>query len=298
MAHQSLSTVEPDVREKFKRNLSLATSKSDTQRKEALAYLTGQLSQEPPVNPVGTNNLLDKLLPLISDRSAPVRTQLLKLFRALPASQVRHSAERAIMFVRAGMTHLSADISNDSLSVLEWLLEVTADEVLGCSSGWVKTLKSFFAMMGWALTTSKDGWSSGAKTGMRAKDAQIYARQIALLTKFLEAGLKPEPPIPEDPNWFHNYLYRIPRDPNAFAYLNLYGPPRDEETEMYTTRDARQGVFGRKYQEVVQKGVEKAKKEGGPTGRAAAALEKVIDEQLEGYEESAPITAQDLLDLW
>src|SRR5690349_4629716 len=129
MGQQSLSTVAPDVIEQFKQSLSLTTSKSDKQRREALAYLTGQLSTQPPTNPVGTHAILTKLLPLISDSSTPVRSQLLKLLRTLPAAEVRHSTEKAIMFIRAGMTHLSADISNDSLGVMEWLLDTTADEL-------------------------------------------------------------------------------------------------------------------------------------------------------------------------
>ncbi|KAJ3498984.1 hypothetical protein NLG97_g689 [Lecanicillium saksenae] len=52
MGHQSLSTEAPDVVQQFKHNLSLASSsRSDKQRKDALAYLTSQLALEPPVNP-------------------------------------------------------------------------------------------------------------------------------------------------------------------------------------------------------------------------------------------------------
>ncbi|KAL4722428.1 rRNA processing protein [Fusarium chlamydosporum] len=253
---------------------------------------------QPPINPVGTHAVLVKLLPLISDSSTPVRSQLLKLFRELPSEEVRHSVEQAIMFIRAGMTHLSADISNDSLGMMEWLLDVAENDLIVCPGGWVKTLNSFCAMMGWALTTSKTGWSSGTKAGLRAKDASAYARQIATLARFLEAGLRPEAEIPEDESEVWDNLYRIPQDSNAFEYLNLYGTRRDEEGEMYPSRDARQRVFERRFLEAVMKGADQAKKEGGATGRAAAGLDQVLQNGMGEYESSTAMDTQDLLSLW
>lgn len=130
MAHQSLSIASPDAIQQFKHNLSLASSsRSDKQRRDSLAYLTSQLSQDSPVNPVGTHVILAKLLPLISDSSTSVRTQLLKLLRTLPEMEIKHQVEQSIMFIRAGMTHLSADISNSSLDVMEWLLDAAEDEL-------------------------------------------------------------------------------------------------------------------------------------------------------------------------
>lgn len=299
MGHQSLSTVAPDVVQQFKHSLSLASSsKSDKQRRESLAYLTSQLSSEPPINPVGTHAVLSKLLPLISDSSTPVRSQLLKLLRELPPAEIRHSVEPAIMFTRAGMTHLSADISNDSLGVMEWLLDVAENDLIVCPGGWVKTLNSFCAMMGWALTTPKAGWSSGTRSGLRAKDAATYARQIAMLSRFLEAGLRAEAEIPEDESEVWDNLYRIPQDSNAFEYLNLYGTRRDEEGEMYPSRDARQRVFERRFLEAVMKGADQAKKEGGATGRAAAGLDRVLQDGMGEYESSKTMDTQDLLSLW
>ncbi|CAM1501745.1 Fc.00g037290.m01.CDS01 [Cosmosporella sp. VM-42] len=298
MGQQSLSTVAPDIIQQFKHNLSLASSKSDKQRRETLAYLTGQLSAEPPINPVGTHAILAKLLPLISDSSTPVRSQLLKLLRTLPEEEVRHSTEQAIMFIRAGMTHLSADISNDTLGMLEWLLDVAEDDLVSCPGGWVKTLNSFCAMMGWPVSSSTAGWSSGSRTGLRAKDAQTYARQITTLSKFLQAGLKEETSIPENPSEFLDNIYRIPREPNAFAYLNLHGVRRDEEGEMYSTRDARQRVFQSRFLKSISKGVSQAKKEGGATGRAAALLDQTLQEGMGDYESSTAMSTQDLLDLW
>lgn len=299
MGQQSLSTTAPDVIQQFKHSLSLASSsKSDKQRRESLAYLTGQLSSEPPVNPVGTHMILQKLLPLISDSSTPVRTQLLKLLQTLPAAEVRHSTEQAIMFIRAGMTHLSADISNDTLGVMEWLLEVAENDLVTCPGGWVKTLNTFCALMGWALSSNNLGWSSAPRAGLKAKAATTYARQIATLAKFLEAGLRPETTIPEDESQNWDNLYRIPRDSNAFEYLNLYGSRRDEDGEMYPNREARQRVFEKKFLAAMAKGADQAKKEGGATGRAASTLDKVLQEGMGDYESLTAVDTQDLLSLW
>lgn len=250
------------------------------------------------MNPVGTSALLVKLLPLISDSSTPVRTQLLKLLRILPEDEVKCGTEHAVMFVRAGMTNLSADISNDALSAMEWLLEVAQDELVASPGGWVKTLSTFCAMMGWAISSSSAGWTSSSRTTLRTKDAQTLARQITILTKFLQAGFKSEAALASSPLVYWENMYKLPRSSNAFDYLNLFGSLRDEEGEMYPNRDARQKVFHRRFLDAISIGVDKAKKEGGATGRAAVGLDQVLKKGMGDYEPSTAMETQDLLDLW
>lgn len=299
MGQQSLSTEAPDYVQQFKHNVSLASSsRSDKQRKEALAYLTTQLSSDQPVNPVGTIGLLNKVLPLVSDSSTPVRAQLLKLLRTLPEAEVKHGAEHASMYIRAGMTHLSADISNDSLAVMEWLVEVAGSELVNCPGGWVKTLGTFCAMMGWAVSSSSGGWTSAARSSMKAKDAQTLAKQINALGRFLQTGFDDESSEKENTCQYWDILYRIPRAPNAFEYLNLSGARRDEEGEMYSNREARQDVFYRRFLDAMNKGLDKAKKEGGATGRAASSMEKIMKDGMAGFEPSTAMDTKDLLDLW
>ncbi|KOS19943.1 Pre-rRNA-processing protein IPI1 [Escovopsis weberi] len=289
-----------DVIQQFKHNLSLASSsKSDKQRRDALAYLTGQLSSTPPVNPVGTSALLLRLLPLISDSSTPVRSQLLKLLRALPADEATPSVERAAMYIRAGMTHLSSDISSDALGVMEWLLDVAGDELVACPGGWVKTLSTFCVAMGWAASSSAAGWTSVGRTGgIKAKDAQTLSRQISVLSRFLQTGFRPETAAAPNHTQYWDNLYRAPRSASAFEYLNLFSVRRDEEGQMYPDREARQQIFHRRFLEPISKGVDKAKKEGGPTGRAAVALDQVLKKGMNDYQASTALDAQDLLDLW
>ncbi|PHH87555.1 hypothetical protein CDD83_8696 [Cordyceps sp. RAO-2017] len=299
LGHQSLSTDAPDADQQFKHSLSLASSsRSDKQRREALAYLTSQLSADSSANPVGTGALLTKVIPLVSDSSTPVRSQLLKLLRTLPEEEVKFSVEKVIMYVRAGMTHLSSDISNDSLGVLEWLLDVANDELIVCPGGWVKTLSTFCAMMGWVLSSSTGGWTAGARAGLKATDAQTLGRQITALSRFLEAGFRAETAQDTQQSEYWANLHRLPRLPNAFDYLNLSGERRDEEGEMYSNREARQQVFHRRFLEPVSKGIERAKKEGGAAGRAATLLDQILQQGISDYEPSTAMDTQDLLDLW
>ncbi|KAK5663189.1 hypothetical protein OQA88_6606 [Cercophora sp. LCS_1] len=272
--------------EQFKSYLSLAaTSKADTQRRDALAYLTNNLAS----NPVGTSNLLTKLLPLISDSSASVRTRLLALFRALPPAEVKPHVEKILMYVRGGMTHLSNDIRTESLNVMEWLLEIAGDEVVSCPGGWMKTLNSFSSMLGWnpnvgAAMNSK-GWTSASKTMASAggkKAPEAMARQIGVLATFLSVGFKEEEQEVDGEQAYWDCLYRLPQVPNAFAYLNLFGAVRDEEGEMYPDRESRKRVFDTKWRGAIITGMEGAKKEGGLVGRAAAGLEKALNERKEG----------------
>ncbi|TQV93445.1 rRNA processing protein Ipi1 [Cordyceps javanica] len=301
MGHQSLSTEAPDVVQQFKHNLSLASSsRSDKQRKDALAYLTGQLSLEPPVNPVGTAAVLAKLVPLISDSATPVRQQLLKLLRVLPGDQVAPVVEHTVMFLRAGMTHLSGDISNDALAAMDWLLDVAGDELVTCPGGWVRTLTTFCAVMGWAVASSAKGWTSAAntRTTLKPKDAQNRARQIATLARFLQAGLRDEVPAASTGAQFLDNLYRAPRSGNAFEYLNLFTAQRDEDAEMYPNKEARQQIFHKRFLDAVLKGIDQTKKEGGVTGRAAVGLEQVLAKGMNDFEVSTALDTQDLLDLW
>lgn len=298
VAQQSLSTAAPEAAQQFKHNLSLVSSKSEKQRRDALAYLTSQLSSEPPVNPVGTKTILTKVLPLISDNTGMVRTQLIKLLRSLQPKDVKPNVEQASMFVRAGLTNLSNDINNDSLIVVEWLLDVADTELVACGGGWVKTLRCFCALMGWSLAANKEGWSSGSRDRMKTKDTQAYARQMSVLSRLLRAGFKPEPTIPYTTQDYWDNLYRIPRDPHSFDHLNLFGEQKDEDGRAYLYLEDRQKVFHRRFLDSVSKGIDRAKKEGGTTGRAATVLDKVLKEGMDQFDPESVIDDQDLLDLW
>jgi pre-rRNA-processing protein IPI1 len=187
------------------------------------------------------------------------------------------------------MTHLAADIRTDALAVLEWLLEVAKDDVITCPGGWVKTLKSFMSMMGWAASLGTSKWTSASKASF-GKAGKAFPRQLLVLAQFLKAGLVEEDAEveakPVSVGMFGAWDYErmmIPRRSNAFAHLNLFGPPRDEEGEMYIDREARQRVFNVRFQAAVEMGIANAKKEAGEAGRAAAVLAKVLQEGMNDY---------------
>lgn len=229
----------------------------------------------------------------MSDGSASVRTQLLKLLRSLPPAEVAPHAEKILMYIRGGMTHLSNDIRSDTLNVMEWLLEVAGEEAVSCPGGWLKTLNSFSSMLGWnpsvgsALSTK--GWTSAPRATLGSKKGpEAQARQIQVLAKFLQVGFRPEAPVPYNPRAYWDNIYRLPERPTPFAYLNLFGAPRDEDSEMYPDRISRQRVFDGKWRAVISTGMEDAKKEGGMVGRAAATLDRALKSGLgDGVSEQA-----------
>ncbi|KAK3363497.1 Rix1 complex component [Lasiosphaeria hispida] len=289
---EAIATDNIDPTEQFKQNLSLAaTSKTDNIRRDALSYLINQLSAKPRHDPIGTAGILTKLLPLVSDSSKTVRARLLALFRVLPSSEVRPHVEKILMYARGGMTHLSNDIRSDTLNVMEWLIEVAGDDVVSCPGGWLKTLNSFSSMLGWnpnvGSAMSSKGWTSGSKTLLGTKKGpESQARQMQVLAQFLKAGFQPEMSAPYESRAYWDNIYRLPGMPNPFAYLNLFGTPRDEESEMYPDRTSRKRVFYLKWKAAIYTGMDGAKKEGGLVGRAAAALDKVL---IEGLKEGGSV---------
>lgn len=289
---QSLSTVAPDAEAQFKHNLSLATSRTDKQRREALSHLVTQLSASPPNNPVGTYALLDKLLPLITDASSGVRSTLLRLLHALPAAEVAPHADRAAKWVRLGMLHLSSEVRHDALKFMDWLLEAAGEPLLETAGGWTKTLEAFAAMMGWRNNAAPGGgkaqggttsWTTAPKTTFGAdRGGSSYAAQIAVLTRFVALGLQQPPPArPMTTEEYWGHVYGLPKGPNPFGYLSLFGPPQDGE--ICADVEERQRAFW-KWMDTVERKTGEARREGGPAGRAAGELMKVVEEGMDGYE--------------
>ncbi|KXJ94079.1 pre-rRNA-processing protein IPI1 [Microdochium bolleyi] len=275
---QQLTDNAPTVVEKFKHNFSLVGSRSDSHRRDALLYLTGQLSTTPPTNPIGTSALLQKVLPIMSDSSKSVRANLLKLLQCLPADQVRPHVERIILYVRGAMTNISQEVKDDGLNYMEWLLDTAGDDVVASAGCWVKPLNDFIAVLGWSIrppptTGPKSGWTQAPRTTFGAKKhGQSFPRQMMVLAKFLDVGFRSEGSQPWTPRDWLNGLSAVPRHPDPYGYIGLFKPPRDEDGAMYRTKDDRLDIFNKKFREAVEVGVDLARKEGGTAGRAAATL--------------------------
>ncbi|KAL2819984.1 Rix1 complex component [Aspergillus granulosus] len=288
---QSLKLSAPSASTQFTHHLSLLSSKSDSQRRDSLAHLTTTIASRPVNSPLPqpVSLLLPHLLPLILDANSGVRTNLLKLLRALPEADVADHVGQLLPYVRAGMTHLAPDIRVSSVEVLGWLVEAAGSEVVSCAGGWVKTLNCFLSVLGWH-TEASSKWTTteskpAASFGKAGAKGKPQVKVLSVLASFLDAGIGSETVDDDgDSDMDSSFPIRqfrsqmIPQTAGPYVYLNLFGKPRDEEGEMYETREDRWRVFEGRFLAAVEKGIGGAKAEGGEVGRASAGVTKVLVE--------------------
>ncbi|KAJ4297495.1 rRNA processing protein [Kalmusia sp. IMI 367209] len=283
LKQQSLSANAPTVEAQCAHQLSLLNHKSDTQRRDSLAYLTTVMSTHPPGSPLPqpSSVIIPAVQRLVLDGSNSVRQQMLKLVQSLPRADIASHTDSLLLHTRAGMTHLSTDIRTFSLEMLEWLLSVAGDEVVSCAGGWVKTLKCFLSLLGWQSQAGSK-WSATKSFGKTAGDSKVQVKQMNTLAAFLRTGLL----LPKEtatighgdcrfPLWQTEH-HMLSERSNAFAHLNLFGATRDEEAEMYEDREDRQRVFHEIAEAAIATGLDQATKGGGELGRAGAQLRKAI----------------------
>jgi pre-rRNA-processing protein IPI1 len=296
---QSLATNAPSTVTQFNHHLALLGHKSEQQRLQSLSHLTGVLQncRDHGIElPQPASVIVGKVQPLVRDPNGPVRTQVVKLLRCLPEGEVKAHTEGLLLWVRLGMTNLSAPVRMGALDVLEWLCEVAGHEAVSCPGGWTKTLKCFGGILGWdapATVLSKDGKSSWTSTpNSSAKgtiDSKLLLKTLGVLTPFLEHGLLPPDKDDVDaagaelaakafPLW-HTQQHVLPirlGTSNPYAYLDLYGAPKDEESTAYEDWEERAIYFNEKWRKSFDEGVMKVVREGGGVGRAAVGLSKVM----------------------
>ncbi|GLB03401.1 rRNA processing protein [Aspergillus tubingensis] len=293
LTQQSLTLHAPSTTHQFTHHVSLLNSKSDTQRRDSLAHLTTHLTSAPTSQPlpIPVSTLLPTLSPLILDASTTVRTQLLKLLRTLPPSDVEDHVASLMPYVRAGMTHLAADIRVTAVDVLSWLVEIAGEAVVSCAGGWIKTLNCFLSVLGWHTEESSKWSSNRAAFGKAGAKGKPMVKVLGVLAEFLEAGIGEDgddgemevdgegesgtgrgfPIVQTD-------VHMVPKSAQPYVYLNLFGAPRDEEGEMYETREERFRVFKGRFLDPVERGLESARQDGGEVGRASSAVSKVLKE--------------------
>jgi pre-rRNA-processing protein IPI1 len=228
---------------------------------------------------------LPKLYPLILDGSSSVRAQLLKLFRSLPPGEIEDHVSDILPYVRAGMTHLAADIRLSAVDVLCWLLEDSGLEVVSCAGGWYKTLNCFLTILGWSTQDALKWSSNRASFGKSGSEGRPMARILQALAEFVHAGIGQHSADAVKtgdatlhsnfPMWYSGQQ-QVPQKSNAFGYLNLFGMPKDDETEMLEDCEDRRRVFDKTFKASVEMGLEAARREGGDVGRAAAVLAKAL----------------------
>lgn len=284
---QNLSETARDSTALFNHNLSLLGSKNDTQRRDSLAYLTTACSAQKPL-PQPPSAILAKAQPLVLDGNSQVRQQLLKLLQCLPPDQLG-PLDQLLLYIRAGMAHLSNDIRISALDVFDWIIETNGDAVVSCAGGWIKTLRTFQNLLSWhdtSSSTTNGKWSS-TKSTTNLSSNKLLVHQLNTLSRFLTAGFA-RPSLDQEraaaasraaemfPLW-HVDAHMLPTKSNPFGYLNLFGTARDVESEVYESAEERSEVFCELgLDRIFADGVMEAKKEGGEVGRAAALVDKAL----------------------
>ena len=286
MLNQQLAIDAPSTTSQFHHHVSLLSSRSDSQRRESLAFLTSYLESAGRTSslPTTVSSFLDKICPLILDGTNGVRAQLLKLLQALPPADIIDHVPKLLPHIRAGMTHLSKDIRLSSVDTLSWLIGSAGHETVSCPGGWYKTLECFITILGWR-SVDVGRWTS-SKSSLSG-DSKSTAKIIIVLAEFLEAGLHQNRRradinlLSESFPLWHTQFHKIPQKSNAYGYLNLFGAPPDEKNQMLENHDDRLLAFTNNFAGLVNGGIEASKKEGGELGRATGVLTKILERTME-----------------
>jgi pre-rRNA-processing protein IPI1 len=177
------------------------------------------------------------------------------------------------------MTHLSRDICLSAIDLLSWMIGRAGLDLVSSQGGWYQTLQCFTTMLAWRLS-DVDKWTTSTPTG---GDNKYVAKIVTVLAELLESGLMDRVSSTEAlslaaefPLW-HAEFHRTPVKSNAYAYLNLFGPPQDLTELMLEDCEDRIKVYNDNFRVLVESGVSQARKEGGECGRAAGLLSKVLE---------------------
>ena len=280
---QSIAASAPSATAQISHHTSLLRNRTASQRHDSLAYLTNLPVQELAD---AAAEVLPKLPPLIHDESSSVRQQLLKLLKRFPESRVLAQTEQILLWTRAGITHLSTDIQLFSLDVLEWLLAVARDELFTTAGAWTGLINAFTTICGWQTSAeiAAKGWSQQKQAVRPGSESRIFAKRLSAVTALLKAGLAPVQQIGEPVVVSPFACYGLPRRPNAFAHLDLFGTRSNGEQQIFDNREDRQRIFRDQYEDSIRQGVGQALKEGGELGRASSGLLKQLDAGMADYD--------------
>lgn len=283
--NQQINADAPSSHDQFLHHVSLLSSRTDSQRKESLAYLASNIATGFSTGgflPVSTESLVEKVMPLVLDSNPGVRSNLVKMLQALPESETADQIPRMLPYVRAAMTHLSQDIRKTALDILQHLLEHAGRDLVSCAGGWTKTLECCVTLLSWKNLSLAETWTA-SKTSFRT-DTKFIARIMQVIDHLLSAGLlrvdKDEDPGDDPGDSFPLWHYRhhtIPAKSNTYAYLGLFGRPLDDDSRMLDDQGERWITFKDKYRTMFLHGLDGAKKEGGDIGRVAGQMTKTIE---------------------
>lgn len=223
---------------------------------------------------------------------------------------MQQHVDELLLHIRAGVNHLSGEMRNHSLEVLIWLLEKAGDQVVSSAGTWVKLLDNFMSLLGWQDPSlkSRRGWTSHRELSVQSESkSKATAKSLGALSHFVKAGIHRRDDLYKESNINSSTFplwdveqHMLPKKPNAFARLNLFGngipnacaawtvsgSDCGSEDEMLHERSDRQLVFTKRYQKSFCRELERAKKEGGEVGRAATGVAKIIEEGMEDFDQS------------
>lgn len=289
LKQQALSTFAPTLEAQCTHHLGLLHHKSDSQRQQSLAFLTTSITKNSSTKPLPL--LITSIIPavqrLMLDGSNKVRQQLLKLLQSLPVMDVANHVDQLLIYIRAAMTHIAAEIRMFGLIVLDWLLGIAGDEVVSSAGGWIKMLKCFLSLLGWHGEACTSRWSAPKPYGK--EDSKLDIKQIKVLTAFIRAGLRVvETPAVDSSSASGHHLWKtehhmLSRRSNVYGHLNLFGETRNEDTEMYESLQDRQEVFHQRVEIAINTVIDRTSKSGGEIGRAATQLRRIIDKCMSDF---------------
>ncbi|EPS42972.1 hypothetical protein H072_3085 [Dactylellina haptotyla CBS 200.50] len=310
VGHQSLNAAAPTVQTQLKHNLTLLNHHAYSTRRDSLSHIASVLSSSSPSNPpISYSILLPALAPLILDSAAPVRTQLLTLFKSLtkskdlrqdaiiPVDAVRMHTPRFLLYVHSAMTHISAEIRGDSTNFLAWLLDVVGEDTVRGAKGWGKTLKCWMVLLGWESGKSGTGIrTSTIEFSDPGKNKKAALQHLTVLKRFLSVGMLEDsaPASHFDIRMMdllqphqHTDLHLMPKTSNIYAHLSLFAASgavenvSEEDAEGSAEDfDSRRRIMRNVFEENIRAGLNSRLQEAGEVGRLAGGVLKVMDKAL------------------
>ncbi|KAK6204976.1 Rix1 complex component [Scheffersomyces amazonensis] len=170
--------------------LSLTKHHSSSTRKEVLLYIQNHL---PANNPSLYKQIVASTVPLILDTSMQVRTQLISLLTECANKQpglLDLHIRSIILFIHSAMTHIQPEIRNSASKFLAILIEHAPSSLV--KSYFIKTLRSYFTLMSWTLTTDKKSVSLAITTSSTIGNSSVKkarSHHVSILKSFLNASL-------------------------------------------------------------------------------------------------------------
>lgn len=283
--------------------LSLTKHHALSTRKEVIAYIEAHL----PSNPSLYKQVMTTVTPLMLDPSKGVRAALVLLLDACATKQkalLELHVRSLVLYIHLAMTHIGPDIRNDATKFLALIVKHAPAAL--ARMHFIKTLKSFFTILAWTLTTDKRAVSIAVTTssaiGGPTKKARIG--HLEVLTRLLEACLFEPDQLADTGDAVaaihpQTMMHMNPTIPQAYSGLDLFSTPMTrprytanadgshdngdgkfsiKDLDIITTEDLsiRRKVMVDVFAGPMRRNLDNLIKEGGEIGRAAHSCLRVL----------------------